>query len=71
MIPTLVLITITLALATAAHARKRPAEHGIWNPPRISQARENVVQRLNRGLAGTPMQKTGRELEAAGWKHRM
>jgi hypothetical protein len=62
---------ITLALATAAHARKRPAEHGVWNPPRISQAREAVVQRLDRGLAGTPMQKTGRELEAAGWKHRI
>jgi hypothetical protein len=43
MIPTLVLITLTLALATAAHARKRPAEHGVWNPPLTVQIAETQV----------------------------
>jgi len=36
---------------------------------RISPARERVVKALDATLAGTPMQRTGRELEAAGWKH--
>ena len=36
--------------------------------PRISPARERVVDALDAGLAGTPMAHTGRELEAAGWK---
>lgn len=53
------LILLTIA-ATAAASR-----------PRISPARETVVRTLNRGLYETPMANTGRELEAAGWKHRV
>lgn len=36
---------------------------------RISPQRQKVVKRLDAGLHGTPMRDTGRELEAAGWKH--
>lgn len=58
---TLIAALTLLALATTASAAN-PRNH-------ISAAREHVVQTLNRGLAGTPMSGTGRELEAAGWQH--
>lgn len=56
---TLILI-ITLAYAASAAAKPRPTH--------ISAARERVVRMLDAGLAGTPMQGTGRALEASGWK---
>jgi hypothetical protein len=59
---TTLLLTALIALAiTAAAQAKRPAH--------INPQREAVVRLLNLGLVGTPMAETGRELEAAGWKH--
>lgn len=59
---TLIVLLAILILTTAAYAA---------TPKRISPARQNVVKQLNAGLAGTPMQGTGKQLEAAGWKHRV
>lgn len=53
---------LLLSLAAAVEAAHNSG------PKRISAAREHVVQTLDRGLYGTPMAWTGRELEAAGWK---
>lgn len=58
---TLTLTIILLAVAAAAHAAN----------PTINVQRQRVVAQLNAGLAGTPMAGTGRQLEAAGWKHRV
>lgn len=60
----LTILVLALLITTAAHAA-RPL------PERISPARERVVKQLNGNLAGTPMARTGRELEAAGWKWRI
>jgi hypothetical protein len=56
---TTLVITALIALTTIATAAAA----------KISPKRENVVHALNRGLYDTPMANTGRELEAAGWKH--
>jgi hypothetical protein len=56
---TTLVITALISLTTAFAA----------TAGKISPKRENVVRTLNRGLYDTPMANTGRELEAAGWKH--
>jgi len=60
------LATVLAALIAAAFTS---ASATADNTKKISPARERVVKALDATLAGTPMQRTGRELEAAGWKH--
>jgi len=62
----LILATVLAALIAAAFTS---ASAMADTTKKISPARERVVKTLDATLAGTPMQRTGRELEAAGWKH--
>ncbi len=64
---TLVILTLLAVIPTTEIA----AAAITAQPKRISPQRQNVVNQLNAGLAGTPMQGTGRSLEAAGWKWRV
>ncbi len=58
MILTVLVLLIASQIAKGASHRK----------PHISPLREQVVRRLDRGLASSPMARTGRALEASGWK---
>jgi len=63
----LIVATVLAALIAAAFtSASATADNG--KSKRISPARERVVKALDATLAGTPMQHTGRALEAAGWK---